>query len=131
MIEKNSHFSSEILEKIKIDLLDRKEKLEKQLLAFAKHDPNQPDNFNSKFPKFGDKEDDNAAEVADFERNLSMEETFEQSLTMINRALRKLENGSYGLCEKCGRLINEERLKVMPTATKCAPGQGCVTNNED
>ena len=44
---------------------------------------------------------------------------------MINRALQKIENGAYGLCEKCGETINEERLKIMPTATKCVPGHGC------
>ena len=73
----------------------------------------------------GDKEDDNAAEVAAFESNLSLEETFEQSIEMVNKALSKLENNTYGLCEKCDNPIAKERLEIMPTATKCAPGHGC------
>lgn len=117
---------TEFIEEIKKDLLERKSKLEQQILGFAERDPKKSDNFNAEFPDFGEKEDENAAEVADFERNLSMEGTLEQSIEMINRALKKIENGTYGHCEKCGQLISEERLKIMPTATKCAPGQGCV-----
>ena len=117
----------ELIEAIKKELLERKENLEKQLLTFTERDPRQKDNFNADFPDFGDKEDENAAEVAAFEGNLSMEETLEQSLEMINRALNKIKDGEYGLCEKCQQPISEERLKIMPTATKCAPGHGCQT----
>lgn len=114
-------FSKEFLEKIKNILLERKETIKRQLQSFAKSDPYQKDNYNSEFPDFGDKEDENAAEVAIFEGNLSLEETLEQSLEMINRSLQKIENNTYGLCEKCGNPIEEKRLEIMPTATKCAP----------
>ncbi|OGY95062.1 MAG: hypothetical protein A3J95_00675 [Candidatus Komeilibacteria bacterium RIFOXYC2_FULL_45_12] len=117
--------SQAFLKNIKENLLERKAKLKAQLNTFAEKDPKQEDNYNSDFPEFGDKEDENAAEVAVFESNLSLEDTLEQSLEMINRALQKIENGAYGLCEKCGETINEERLKIMPTATKCVPGHGC------
>ena len=115
-----STFSREFLEKIKKILLARKEKIEQQLQSFAKTDPHQKGNYNSEFPDFGEKEDENAAEVAEFESNLSLEETLEQSLEMINRSLQKLEDNSYGVCEKCGQPISEKRLEIMPTATKCA-----------
>ncbi|MBU1037274.1 TraR/DksA C4-type zinc finger protein [Patescibacteria group bacterium] len=124
--EKKTTLSPAFIKEMKEKLLSRKEKLEKQLLSFAKPDPKQKDNFNSNFPEFGDKEDENAAEVAVFEGNLSMEENLEQSMEMINRAIQKIEKGTYGICEKCGSIINEERLKIMPTATKCAPSQGCI-----
>lgn len=130
MTQQKSNLPSEFLNGIKKNLLERKEKLKKQLSTFAEKDPKQEDNFNSDFPKFGDKEDENAAEVAAFESNLSLEETLEQSIEMINRALNKMESGVYGLCEKCGQLINPERLKIMPTATKCAPGQCALRRHE-
>jgi DnaK suppressor protein len=37
----------------------------------------------------------------------------------IEKALSKLKNGTYGKCDKCGRFINPERLKVMPVAEVC------------
>ena len=34
----------------------------------------------------------------------------------INRALERLNNGDFGVCEECGREISEERLKARPMA---------------
>ena len=126
MLKQKSNLSQDFLDNIKKDLLTRKDKLKQQLGTFAEKDPKQEDNYNSDFPEFGDKEDENAAEVAAFEGNLSLEETLEQSLEMINKALDKIEKNTYGLCEKCGEPINQERLEIMPTATKCVPGHGCL-----
>jgi len=126
----NSNFTQEFLNNRKAALLTRKTTLEEQLSSFAKQDPHQKGNYNTEFPEFGDQEEDNASEVATFESNLSLEETLEQSLEMINRALAKIEDGTYGLCIKCGHPINEERLKIMPTATRCAKNQECLSNNE-
>ena len=126
----NSNFSQEFLNNRKVALLSRKTALEEQLSSFAKKDPHQKGNYNTEFPEFGDQEEDNASEVATFESNLSLEETLEQSLEMINRALAKIENGTYGLCVKCNRPIHKERLEIMPTATRCAKSQTCLNNNE-
>jgi len=116
-------FSKEFLEKIKKELDSRQDKIRAQLGGFATVDPKQKDSYESDYPDFGDKEDENAAEVAAFESNLSLEETLEQSLEMINYSLKKLAGGSYGICEKCGQPIDERRLEIMPTATKCAPAK--------
>jgi DnaK suppressor protein len=37
----------------------------------------------------------------------------------IERALNKIDNGTYGLCEKCGKEIPRARLKVLPHAPLC------------
>ena len=34
----------------------------------------------------------------------------------IDDALRRIEDGTYGQCERCGKPIDEERLKAMPSA---------------
>lgn len=75
--------------------------------------------YDAKFPDFGDKEDENAAEVATFEKNLSLEKTLEISLFNANKALKKIEEGNYGLCEKCGKPIDPKRLEAFPSATSC------------
>ncbi|WP_068255192.1 TraR/DksA family transcriptional regulator [Janibacter corallicola] len=41
------------------------------------------------------------------------------SLTDIDAALERLEQGTYGICEQCGRPIGEGRLEARPTATRC------------
>ncbi|MBX6423963.1 RNA polymerase-binding protein DksA [Thermosulfurimonas sp. F29] len=37
----------------------------------------------------------------------------------IDRALQKIEEGSYGICEACGEEIEEKRLEARPEATLC------------
>lgn len=37
----------------------------------------------------------------------------------IEKALKKIENGSYGICEECEEQINLERLKAKPHASLC------------
>ncbi|TCO71394.1 TraR/DksA family transcriptional regulator [Chromatocurvus halotolerans] len=42
-----------------------------------------------------------------------------QSIREINQALRRLEEGSYGVCESCGQTIAPARLQALPEATRC------------
>jgi DnaK suppressor protein len=37
----------------------------------------------------------------------------------INEALRRLDEGAYGVCEDCGARINIERLRAVPFARRC------------
>lgn len=42
-----------------------------------------------------------------------------RELRMIDAALQRIEDGSYGICVTCGDPISEERLDVVPQAPKC------------
>jgi DnaK suppressor protein len=42
-----------------------------------------------------------------------------EKLTLLENALIKLENDSYGICDDCGVEIDEERLKIFPYAACC------------
>jgi DnaK suppressor protein len=41
------------------------------------------------------------------------------ALRDVERALERFEQGSYGICEKCGRPIGDARLEAMPAVTTC------------
>lgn len=43
----------------------------------------------------------------------------QDSLRDVNRALAKLDEGTYGKCEECGEEIAEPRLEAMPSARYC------------
>jgi DnaK suppressor protein len=45
--------------------------------------------------------------------------TLRETLQDIDAALGKIEQGTYGLCESCGRPIAEARLEAMPAARLC------------
>ena len=46
-------------------------------------------------------------------------ELFEDRLYEIDHALKAIDDGGYGTCERCGQPINPERLEVNPWATFC------------
>ena len=60
-----------------------------------------------------------------FERELGsgLEEGAQQSLARIDRALARMDEGSYGICERCGEPIGRERLLARPSATLCIQDQ--------
>jgi len=45
--------------------------------------------------------------------------TLKETLNDVERALGKLDAGTYGSCESCGQPIGEPRLEAMPTARQC------------
>lgn len=72
------------------------------------------------FPEYGSKEDENALEIAEYEERAELKETLEDLLSKIEKALQKIENGTYGVCENCGGFIERGRLEIFPQATLCA-----------
>lgn len=75
--------------------------------------------FDADFPSHGDKEDENAAEVAEFSDNLSLGSELESALKDVHSALRAVESGSYGKCKYCQQEIDTQRLLARPTSTSC------------
>jgi len=53
------------------------------------------------------------------ERDLALSAQALAAVEEIDRALEKLEDGTYGVCEKCGQAIPKERLKAIPWAALC------------
>lgn len=43
----------------------------------------------------------------------------QQTVKLINKALARIEQGTYGTCERCGEPIAEARLEALPYATTC------------
>ncbi|MFQ5945320.1 MAG: TraR/DksA family transcriptional regulator [Anaerolineae bacterium] len=53
------------------------------------------------------------------EKILALLQNLERKLESVDRALRKVEKGSYGVCENCGNPIDPARLKAIPHAVLC------------
>jgi DnaK suppressor protein len=68
---------------------------------------------------------DNAAPDADAEeqfghaRTMAIKEQLDRKIIQTRRALSRIKIGNYGICEKCGQLIDTDRLMVYPEATLC------------
>jgi RNA polymerase-binding transcription factor DksA len=75
---------------------------------------------------FGQHDADAASATFEKEKDLSILEQVEAELGDVERALQRLDDGSYGTCEACGGAIGDERLEVLPAARFCITHQGAA-----
>ncbi len=57
--------------------------------------------------------------VYDREKTLGLVSAFERRLEKLDNALQASEKGQYGVCQKCGKPIDAERLKIFPETRHC------------
>lgn len=107
------------LEEMKEQLLAQKDKLEKELLQFTQANAHNEDDYKATFPDYGDKEDENSGEVATYGDNLSLEHSLEKSLRDVKKSLKRIDEGSYGICKYCDEVINPDRLRARPSSGSC------------
>lgn len=108
-------FPMNLLKPIEAFLKKQKAETEHNLEDLSKEDP------------FGDADrlTDNAAidtevkEQVGHERIEALKLEMSRNLVRIRKALTKIKIGKYGTCEKCGKMIDTDRLAVMPTAEFC------------
>jgi DnaK suppressor protein len=62
---------------------------------------------------------DSAHSTAERARLLSVMKALRSNLRWVDRALTKMELGTYGTCERCGNAIGIERLEALPWAILC------------
>lgn len=125
---KTSPFSQEFLEKIKNKLIEEKAKLSKELANFTKKNPNVPGDFDATYPEYGDEDDDNAREIAEYTANKPLEMTLEKTLRDVDKALDRIKKNKYGTCKYCDRPIDEKRLLARPTSSACVSCKKTLTD---
>lgn len=62
---------------------------------------------------------DDGMEIEQVSKNLALKKHLERLLAQIESAVRRIEQGVYGMCERCGQAIHPERLEALPYATMC------------
>jgi len=60
-----------------------------------------------------------ATQVFEQQRDLALRERARQHLELVDAALSRLDDGSWGTCPDCGRAIAAERLEALPWAARC------------
>jgi DnaK suppressor protein len=66
---------------------------------------------------------DLGSETFEHEKNLSLLEQVSDELLQIEAAFHRLEQGTYGTCQACGRPIAAERLEALPATRFCVDDQ--------
>lgn len=83
-----------------------------------------------KVPELGDgyDPDTETQESEEFSKQLSMAQVLKSRLVAIDEALLKLSKKTYGVCEKCGKEISAELLKLVPESLFCRECKRLSTN---
>lgn len=105
----------EYLKKLEGDLLKRKSSLDKED-PFA-DDSRLNDNAS---------DDTEAAEQYGHAQSAALGEETSDALNRVQKAMKRVDDGTYGKCIKCGDLIDTDRLGIDPTADLCV---SCAKNN--
>jgi len=111
--------SQELCNELHEQLLSQRQRLEQEI-ANLSADGVRGDTFQADETDAVDQHSaDEGSELFEREKNLTVRRTLEISLRSVNDALQKIEEGTYGLCENCGKPIAEKRLRALPAATHC------------
>lgn len=111
--------NKKLLEQFKKKLLAEKADLENQLGGIGRRNPGVAGNWEA---TTGDIEVDSADEneVADkleeLEENTGIVTQLDKQLVEVNAALDRIEKGTYGICEKCDKPIEDDRLLANPSS---------------
>jgi RNA polymerase-binding transcription factor DksA len=68
---------------------------------------------------FDDEYADQGTATFERERDLSIENNSRDLLVKVSRAISRLDAGTFGLCERCGKPIEKVRIKALPYVTLC------------
>jgi DnaK suppressor protein len=68
---------------------------------------------------FGKRIGDGTTEAISRLTDIGVGQSLEQTLARTERALRKLDEGSYGICDDCGEAISPGRMRALPDGVLC------------
>jgi RNA polymerase-binding transcription factor len=107
------------LQELKAALLDERGKLEAQFqeLEESTFATNQSDLSGE--TSFDEEYADAGTATFERERDLSLVNNLRDLMERIDKALGRIQEGTYGLCDRCGKPIEKLRLKALPYANLC------------
>jgi len=98
--------------------LETEQKHLREELAQLETSAPQPTEARREGSPFGKREEE-ATESLELEKRLALEKRVGGALAEIEQALHKLDAGTYGLCDVCGKKISPDRLEALPQASLC------------
>jgi len=112
-------FTSKELDELRTALLRERGELQAQLSELEESTFSTPQSDVSGEVAFDEEPADSGTATFERERDLSLENNIRDLLEKIHKALGRMENGSFGICERCGKPIEKARLKALPYANLC------------
>ena len=106
--------SAELTQTLRASLEEERGQLQSQLAEF---DDDSDLSYDENFA-------DSAQVAGQQGANRALSGQLSENLVEVERALAKIDDGTYGRCERCGREIGEARLEAMPATRYCIDHAG-------
>jgi DnaK suppressor protein len=74
--------------------------------------------------------DEGDPDLVEREKVMALVKTLERKLESIDYALRQAQEGTYGICERCGQPIDPARLEAVPETTLCVKCKSIVERQQ-
>jgi DnaK suppressor protein len=110
--------SEALLADLRSQLEEEREQLRRQLVELGFADGGAGLEYDGNFA-------DSSQVTAERGEAEALARTLQETLDDVERALAKMDEGTFGTCENCGNAIAEPRLEAMPAAKQCID---CASN---
>jgi RNA polymerase-binding transcription factor len=113
-------FTKKELTDLRKRLLDEREQLAKQAAEIEESSfGGAQSELSGDLASFDEEFADAGTATFEREKDLSLTNNIRDLTDKIDHALERIDEGNYGLCERCGRPIEKARIKALPYATLC------------
>ncbi len=119
MPKTKSPYSAKELTDLGRRLREEREELQRQAAEIEESSFGTPQSEISGEVSFDEDYADSGTATFERERDLSLSNNIRDLTEKIDRALERIDEGTYGLCERCGKPIEKARIKALPYATLC------------
>ncbi len=100
-------------------LIEERKRLRQELTEMEQHQIKTEEKPIADVSGYDDDLVDVATETFEREKGLALETSVQGILEMVEEALRRMRRGTYGICDGCGRPIDENRLRAIPYTRLC------------
>jgi RNA polymerase-binding protein DksA len=111
--------SKEQLKQLRQLLITERAKLADEIKSIAKDASTSPRDASGDLSAYTVHMADMAADTYDRELSMNIASSEQEILYQIDDALKRLDDGSYGICQQCNQPIAMSRLKAVPYASLC------------
>lgn len=112
-------YTKKELQDFKKLLVDERSELERQFEEIEESALGASQSELSGEAAFDEEYADSGTFTFERERDLSLAENLKDLMEQIDHALHRIDDGSFGICERCGKPIEKARMKALPYARLC------------
>ena len=114
-----SAFTKKELQDLRTRLLEEQQQLQTQLTTIEENSFAQTQSDISGEVSFDEENADAGTFTFERERDLSIENNVRDLLRKVDRALGRMDEGTFGICARCGKPIEKARVRALPYVDLC------------